>query len=96
MTQRSGPADAYSPHCFLASLGAGGIAVTFLLWLHFWMPHPAHPVPVNEDILAAFRHGPPQMKGIIVFAAAAILVFALKHYRLLIWNLRQRSTFRRT
>ena len=45
------PADSYSPLYFLASLGAGGLSVTFFMYLMFWVPHPGQPVPVFEDIL---------------------------------------------
>jgi len=40
----------YSPLFFLSALGSGGIAVTFFLWLLFWIAHPVHPIPVFEDI----------------------------------------------
>ena len=36
-------ARAYSPLYFLASLGAGGLAVTFFMYLMFWVPHPGQP-----------------------------------------------------
>jgi hypothetical protein len=39
----------YSPLYFLASLGAGGLAVTFFMWLMFWVPHPEQPVPIFEN-----------------------------------------------
>ena len=48
------PADRYSPLYFLVSLGAGGLAVTFFMYLMFWVPHPTRPVPVFEDVAAAF------------------------------------------
>ena len=90
------PADTYSPIYFLASLGAGGIAVTFFLWLFFWVPHPGRPVPINEDIVAAFLGGSLAVQAMIGLAVAAILVFAVLHVRALIWNLRQLSIFKRT
>ena len=37
---QSRPADTWSPLYFLASLGAGGLAVTFFMFLMFWVPHP--------------------------------------------------------
>ena len=50
-------ADKYSPLYFLASVGAGGLAVTFFMYLMFWVPHPGRPVPIFEDIIAAFATG---------------------------------------
>ncbi|MEZ5716799.1 MAG: hypothetical protein R3D85_17605 [Paracoccaceae bacterium] len=61
------PADSYSPLYFLASLGAGGLAVTFFMFLFFWVPHPGRPVPIFEDVLSAFNHGYlPQQAAIVV------------------------------
>jgi len=45
----------YSPLYFLASLGAGGLVVTFFMYLMFWVPHSGRPVPIFEDIFAYAR-----------------------------------------
>ena len=90
------PADRYSPLYFLASLGAGGLAVTFFMWLYFWIPHPDQPVPVFEDIAAAFGAGDPLQQAVIVAAALGIAVFAFHNIRLLAWNLASYARFRRT
>ena len=96
MSTLTRPADRYSPLSFLASLGAGGTAVTFFLWLYFWVKHPGQPVPVFEDIAAAFTGGGALMKAMILGAMAGIVFFAFHNVRLLIWNLRQLSQFKRT
>lgn len=89
------PAESrYTPLYFLASLGAGGIAVTFFLWLMFWVPHPGKPVPVFEDIAAAFATGGPAMQVMIVVAALGIAVAAFTNIRLLVWNLGHLGRFR--
>ncbi|NVK96253.1 hypothetical protein KQ247_16880 [Ruegeria pomeroyi] len=90
------PADSWSPLYFLASLGAGGLAVTFFMFLMFWVPHPGRPVPVFEDILGAFRNGGLPLKAAILVAVIGIAVFAVVNIRLLVWNLAQLSAFRRT
>lgn len=90
------PADSYAPLYFLASLGAGGLSVTFFMWLYFWVPHPAQPVPVFEDIAAAFRAGDAMMQAMILVAAAGIAFFAFHNLRLLAWNLSAFARFRRT
>ena len=59
MTKSRSPAGAaadqnYSPLYFLASLGAGGLTVTFFMYLMFWVPHPGRPVPVFEDLMTVF------------------------------------------
>lgn len=96
MTTFARPADRYSPLYFLASLGAGGTAVTFFLWLYFWIPHPGQSVPVFEDIARALSTGSMLTKGMIFAAMAGIIVFAYLNIRLLIWNLRQLSAFKKT
>jgi hypothetical protein len=90
------PADSYSPLYFLASLGAGGLAVTFFMYLMFWVPHPGQPVPVFEDILAAFQSGGLPMQAAIAIAVTGIAGFAFLNIKLLIWNLRQLSAFSKT
>jgi hypothetical protein len=89
------PADTYSPLYFLGSLGAGGLAVTFFMWLMFWVPHPGQPVPVFEDIAAAFAAGGIAMQAMILAAMAGIAVFAYLNIRYLVWNLRALAGWKR-
>lgn len=90
------PADSWSPLYFLASLGAGGLAVTFFMYLMFWVPHPGQPVPVFEDILAAFQSGSLALQAAILVAVTGIAGFAVLNIKMLIWNLRQLSAFSKT
>ena len=90
------PADTYSPLYFLASLGAGGIAVSFFMFLMFWVPHPGRPVPIFEDILAAFTSGGTLLQATIVVAWIGIAVFAALNLASLVWNLRALARFKRT
>ncbi|MBO9476413.1 hypothetical protein J7382_02595 [Shimia sp. R11_0] len=84
----------YSPLYFLATLGAGGLMVTFFMFMMFWVPHPNQPVPIFEDIMAAFGDGPLALKVAIVVAMLGIAGFALLLIKSLIWNLRSLSAFR--
>lgn len=86
----------YSPLYFLASLGAGGLAVTFFMWLMFWVPKPDTPVPVFEAIIAAFREGGFHYQLAILGAWVGIVIFAVLHVRLLLWNIREFRAFRAT
>lgn len=79
--------ESYSPLYFLAALGAGGLVVTFFMWLLFWVPHPGRPVPIFEDILAAFRQGDLPLQIAIVVAWLGIAFFTVMHVRLLVWNI---------
>ncbi|THH36283.1 hypothetical protein E4Z66_14220 [Aliishimia ponticola] len=88
--------DRYSPLYFLATLGAGGLMVTFFMYLMFWVPHLNQPVPIFEDILAAFMAGGMALQAAIVVAAIGIAVFAYLLVRTLIWNLRAFSAYRTT
>lgn len=90
------PADTYSPLYFLASLGAGGLTVTFFMFLMFWVPHNGRPVPVFEDILAVLQTGSAPLMVTAVIAMIGILLFAVLNIRYLLWNLSALSAFRKT
>lgn len=90
------PADKWSPLYFLASVGAGGLSVTFFMYLMFWVPHPNATVPVFEDIAAAWANGYAPQQFAIAAAMAGIAVFAFLNIKLLIWNLGQLARFKRT
>lgn len=97
MSQTSTPADAnYSPLYFLASLGAGGITVTFFMFLMFWVPHIGRPVPIFEDILAAFQTGSIPIKFAILVAVVGIAIFASLNVKSLIWNQKALAQFKTT
>lgn len=84
----------YSPLYFLATLGSGGLMVTFFMFLMFWVPHPGRPVPIFEDITAAFATGAVPLQAAIVVAMAGIAGLSLLLVKSLIWNLRNLSAFR--
>lgn len=80
----------FSPMHGLASLGAGGLSVSFFIWLMFLTPHPGIPVPTYESLAlasAASTHG-----NWILVAQCAIAIFAIIHLALLVWWLRKPST----
>jgi hypothetical protein len=86
----------YNPLYFLASLGAGGLAVTFFMALMFWIAHPGQPVPVFEDLQRAFASGDIGLRSVIIVAALGIAYFAFQNVRMLVWNLRSLAAFRKT
>ncbi|MCA8909261.1 MAG: hypothetical protein KDA64_15425 [Rhodospirillaceae bacterium] len=87
---------AYSPLYFLAALGLGGLAVSFFMWLMFWVPHPGKPVPTFEDIAAVLQAGEPAPVAMVIGAMLGIAVFAVLHVRVLLWNLAEYAGFKRT
>jgi hypothetical protein len=95
-TQARRPADSYSPLYFLASLGAGGLVVTFFMYLLFWVPHPGRPVPIFADITAAFSAGSPALQAGIAIGLAGIAAMAVLNVKSLIWNIRALRAFART
>ena len=86
----------YSPMYFLAALGAGGLSVSFFIYLMFMVEHPDTPLPTFEHIPPLLCSGPMAIRGLTWAALAIILLFALMHLRLLIWNVREYRRFRRT
>lgn len=76
----------FSPLHGLASLGAGGLAVSFFVWLMFLTSHPDSPVPTYESLALAKSSGE---AGWITFVVAMVAILAVAHYGLLIWWLRQ-------
>ena len=77
----------YSPLYFLASLGAGGLVVTFFMYLLFWVPHKGKAVPTFENISAAITTGDGLLTLAIAIAMLGIAFFAFQNLRLLFWNL---------
>lgn len=86
----------YTPLYFLSALGAGGLAVTFFMYLMFWVPHPDQPVPVFEDIARAWATGNAPMQAAIAVAMIGIALFAALHLRLMVWNFGQMTRFRQS
>jgi len=85
----------YSPLYFLASLGAGGLAVSFFMYLNFLLPHPTTPM-VTANALFSWGSAHPTYLPLVGGALAGILFFAYKHITLLFWNIRQFRLFKHT
>ncbi|NVJ53495.1 MAG: hypothetical protein HWD90_07350 [Campylobacteraceae bacterium] len=87
--------EKFNPMCFLASLGAGGLSVSFFMYLMFLVPH-------KDTPMATFNHVFPQLiKGTwlsitIAIALIGILLFAFFHFKLLIWNTKQFNMYKKT
>lgn len=86
----------YSPLYFLSALGAGGLSVSFFMYLMFLTPHPKTPIPTWESLLSAFQVGNPWTQGLIGVALAGIALFALLHLRMLMWNSVEYLRYKRT
>ena len=47
---RRDPAQPWHPSYWLASLGAGGLSVSFFMYLMWLVPHPGFPVPTWQHL----------------------------------------------
>ncbi|MFW5990499.1 MAG: TsoY family (seleno)protein [Campylobacterales bacterium] len=87
--------EKYSPFYYLASLGAGGMSVSFFIYLMFMIPHPDTP-------LVTFNHIFPYITEmnfislLIVIDILVIIYFAFLHFRILLWNIKEYKAFKQT
>jgi hypothetical protein len=73
----------FEPLHFLNALGAGGLSVTFFMYLMFLTKHPDTPVPTYESIMTAFSTGNIYLQSVIVVAYIAMVGFGIWHLVLL-------------
>lgn len=87
--------DSYSYFYFLASLGSGGLAVSFFMYLMFMVPH-------KGSAMVTWAHIYPYLEKmnfvsfLIIIAMIGILYFAYWHFKLLFWNVYQHINFKKT
>lgn len=86
----------YHPLYFLAALGAGGLTVSFFLYFLFLVPHPATPMATADDLLALWAAGPDWLRPLLLLGVGSIVLMALLHLRLLVWNLAHYRRWRRS
>ena len=80
--------EKFSPTCFLSALGAGGLSVSFFMYLMFLVPHPTTPMATFEYIMEALEKGD-YISFISSVALVFIIAFAILHFKLLYWNTKQ-------
>ncbi|MCP4291642.1 MAG: hypothetical protein GY780_07380 [bacterium] len=99
--------DKYSPTLFLASLGNGGMTVAFYVYLHFMLKHmkiavEGHDNPLNIPMVEfgavkqALTSGDLATSIFVGIALLGILVFAIRHYFYLFWNISEFKTYQKT
>lgn len=87
--------EKYNPLYFLASLGAGGLAVSFFMYPNFMLPHAGPILTFNEAY--AFLMGADKLTAILLSGAMfAIAALAILHFRLLFWNISEYRKFKKT
>ncbi len=87
--------EKYSPLYFLVALGAGGLSVSFFMYLMFLIPHPGVPMTTFEFAFPALLKGD-WLSFVTAFAIVFIIGFAFLHFKLLIWNIKQYNAFKET
>lgn len=88
--------EKYSPLYFLASLGAGGMGVSFFMYLMFLIPHPDFGMPTFEHIYPYIVGDNLFVAGLVILALLIIVYFIFKHFRLLFWNISEFNKFKKT
>ena len=80
--------EKFSPMCFLSALGAGGLGVSFFMYLMFLVPHPNSPMATYDFIMPALLKGD-WLSFIASFSLVFIIAFTFLHFKLLFWNTKQ-------
>jgi hypothetical protein len=93
MAQTSTLKEDYSPLYFLAALGAGGLAVSFFMYLNFLIPRPGFPM-ATADVLLTWTNANMAYAPFVLLALVGIVYFSYKHIALLVWNIRQFQLFK--
>lgn len=88
--------EKYNPLYFLASLGAGGMGVSFFMYLMFLIPHPDFGMPTFEHVFPYLIGDNIIVSVLIALVLLTIVYFIVKHFRLLYWNLKEFNQFRKT
>lgn len=96
MRYHSNLSERYSPLYFLSALGAGGLTVSFFMYLMWMTPHKGSPIPTFATLTEAFATGSVWMQGLILFAVIGIIVFSVLHFRLLFWNFSEYGKWKKT
>ena len=87
--------EKYSPMYFLSALGAGGLSVSFFMYLMFLVPHKGAPMATFDFVYPVLLKGT-WLSFVSVFAIVFIIAFAVIHFKLLIWNIKQYKAFKET
>ncbi len=88
--------EQYSPLYFLASLGAGGVTVTFFLYPMFMVEHSDTPLVAFHHIIPLIANGNPVISALLTGSLLLMAVFAILHVKLLIWNITEYRRFKAT
>ncbi len=86
---------AYNPLYWLAALGAGGLTVSFFVYINFMVPHKGVPMATFDFLYPALVKGD-WLSAVIGIALLFIILFALLHIKLLLWNIKEFAAYKQT
>ncbi|RRR76602.1 MAG: hypothetical protein EI684_02690 [Candidatus Viridilinea halotolerans] len=72
------------------------MAITFFIWLNFLVPHPNTPIITFDGIAAFLGTASLTAQALLFLALFGIIFFAVRHLRLVAWNLREYGRFKQT
>lgn len=87
--------EKFTPMCFLSALGAGGLSVSFFMYLMFLVPHKGSPMATFDFIYPELLKGT-WLSAVIVVSLLFIILFATLHFKLLIWNIKQFNLYKKS
>ncbi|SDR16121.1 hypothetical protein [Pseudovibrio sp. Tun.PSC04-5.I4] len=88
--------ERYSPLYFLSSVGAGGLAISFFMYLMWMTPHKGSSIANFATLTSAFNGGSIAMQAMIIAAVLGVIVFSALHFRLLVWNFSEFGKWKKT
>jgi hypothetical protein len=96
MTYASDMTGRYNPLYFLSAVGAGGLAVSFFMYLMWLTPHSGVPIATFDTLATAWQAGGIDQRIIILLGTIGIAAFVIQHVKLLTWNVRQIAAWKQT
>ncbi|RLA07900.1 MAG: hypothetical protein DRQ51_04535 [Gammaproteobacteria bacterium] len=88
--------EKYSPLYFLSALGAGGLSVSFFVYLTFMVPHQGTPIISFKHLMIFFNNNSMALNILVITVLTIIAVLALLHLFLLWWNISELNQFKTT
>lgn len=96
---RRDPHTPWYPSYWLAALGAGGLSISFFMYLMWLVPHAGFPMPTwehLEPVLNGTVTVPAGVRPVAIIAMLLMVALALLHFILVLWNIREQETARAT
>jgi len=85
----------YNPLYWLAALGAGGLTVSFFVYINFMVPHKGVPMATFDQVYPALIKGD-WLSIVTAISLISIVIFSGLHIKLLWWNIKQFAIYKKT